>query len=228
MKKCSNRLKRLIQSKRFVICQCADQGCRFRYPTPISGDTGHKPDDCPRCGAPTTIVAELSLRDRPESCAANTSPPRHHVEALLDNIRSIYNVGSIFRTADGAGLRCLHLCGITPTPAHPKVAKTALGAEESIPWLAYNNAVDAVAKLKNEGCIIVALEEGDGAKQKPGFYQKPGFSGKLVLVVGNEITGIDPGVLALADYQLAIPMRGVKRSLNVATAFGIAAYKLTK
>lgn len=208
--------------------QCADERCRFRYPAPHTADQMAVSPPCPRCGAPTVIAAKLPQRDSTQASIVDAAPSGPHVEALLDNIRSIYNVGSIFRTADGAGLRCLHLCGITPTPAHPKVAKTALGAEESIPWLAYNNAVDAVAKLKNEGCVIVALEEGDGAKQKPGFYQKPGFTGKLVLVVGNEITGIDPGVLALADYQLAIPMCGIKRSLNVATAFGIAAYELTK
>jgi tRNA G18 (ribose-2'-O)-methylase SpoU len=151
------------------------------------------------------------------------------VEALLDNIRSIYNVGSIFRTADGAGVRRLHLCGITPTPAHPKVAKTALGAEQAVPWRAYNNAIDAVMGLKEEGFVVLALEEGV-EEEKPSFLEKLGFSpdAPILLVVGNEIAGIDPGVLALADRCLAIPMRGVKRSLNVATAFGIAAYWMTR
>lgn len=211
---------------RYEFRQCTDQGCRFRYPAPRAAEQPAVSPRCPRCGAPTLFVAELPHRDEADShWAAGQS--HVHVEALLDNIRSIYNVGSIFRSADGAGLQRLHLCGITPTPDHPKVTKTALGAEEAIPWVGDNNAVDAVGILKAEGYVVVALEENDGTGENPDFWQKPGFSQKLVLVVGNEITGIDPGVLALADHHLAIPMRGVKRSLNVATAFGIAAYWLT-
>jgi len=196
----------------------------------MDGDAEHKPNRCPRCGASAEIVAELAQRDQTEPRAVSADPPRQHVEALLDNIRSIYNVGSIFRTADGAGVRRLHLCGITPTPDHVKVAKTALGAEQAVPWRAYNNAVDAVVGLKNEGYVILALEEGMSADQKLSFSKKLSFSTDqpVLLVVGNEITGIDPGVLALADHGFSIPMRGVKRSLNVATAFGIAAYGLTR
>ncbi len=230
---------------RYVIRQCVDPACRFRYP--VDEETVGPDALCPRCGAPTRIAVEfsstqalLSLHEKKDRT------PSPHVEALLDNIRSIYNVGSIFRTADGAGVRRLHLCGITPTPEHPKVAKTALGAEQAVPWRAYNNAVDAILALKEEGFIVLALEEGDGAgqklsfseklsfskpvaDQKPGFSKKPGFfsDAPILLMVGNEIAGIDPGVLALADHRLAIPMRGVKRSLNVATAFGIAAYWMT-
>lgn len=212
---------------RYVIRQCTDPACRFRYP--VDEETVGPDAGCPRCGAPTRIAAEFPFAHESSPREPESQTPGPRVEALLDNIRSIYNVGSIFRTADGAGVRRLHLCGITPTPAHPKVAKTALGAEQAVPWRAYNNAVDAVVALKAEGFVVLALEEGVGMDQKPGFLEKPGFSedAPILLVMGNEIAGVDPGVLALADRRLAIPMRGVKRSLNVATAFGIAAYWVT-
>ena len=229
---------------RYVIRQCLDPACRFRYPVDEGASGPDMP--CPRCGQPTEVAARFPVRPGTPPGRSPSRPPTHRVEALLDNIRSIYNVGSIFRTADGAGIQRLHLCGITPTPDHPKVAKTALGAEQVVPWRAYNNAVDAVMALKAEGFVILVLEEGVDEDQKLSFLEKPSLSGRfpdqkpsfleklgfseeapILLVVGNEIVGIDPGVLALADQRLVIPMRGVKRSLNVATAFGIAAYWVT-
>jgi len=147
------------------------------------------------------------------------------VEALLDNIRSTYNVGSMFRAADGAGLQCLHLCGITPTPENPKVVKTSLGAETSVMWKYYRNSVSAVRELKSRGYGIFTLEASSRSqsifKLDSTFTQKP-----ILLIVGNEICGVDPDILSLSDKVLWIPMHGQKESLNVALAFGIAAYTL--
>jgi 23S rRNA (guanosine2251-2'-O)-methyltransferase len=147
------------------------------------------------------------------------------VEALLDNIRSTYNVGSMIRTADGAGVRRLHLCGITPTPDHPKVSKTALGAEYAVPWVQHWDAVEAAAGCKQQGMHLWALEGGPGTDSL--FEMLPNLPGTpILLLVGNEISGVDPGLLELCERRVAIPMQGVKESLNVAIAFGIAVYFL--
>jgi len=144
---------------------------------------------------------------------------------LLDNIRSAWNVGSIFRSADGFGFDHIYLCGITPTPDIENVAKTSLGAEDYIPWSHHKDAVKLIAGLKKEGWRIIALEEGNEAKE---ISKKTGKGyEKSVLILGSEVTGIDPGVLALCDEILCIPMRGQKRSLNVAIAFSVAAYVLS-
>ncbi len=147
------------------------------------------------------------------------------VEALLDNIRSTYNVGSMFRAADGAGLRCLHLCGITPTPENQKVVKTALGAEKSVPWEYGRNSVIVTQELKNRGYTVFALE---ASSQSQSIFDLDLSMAKdpILLVAGNEINGVDPDVLALSDQVIWIPMQGQKESLNVALAFGIAAYTL--
>ncbi len=144
---------------------------------------------------------------------------------MLDNIRSTYNVGSIFRAADGAGLRHLHLCGITPTPENPKVAKTALGAEKSVSWDYHRNSIIAAQELKEHGFRVICLEASPRARSifdlDPSINEHP-----ILLVAGNEITGVDPDLLAISDQVVWIPMQGQKESLNVALAFGIAAYTL--
>ena len=147
------------------------------------------------------------------------------VEVFLDNIRSTFNVGAMFRTADGAGIERLYLCGITPLPDNPKVAKTALGAEQAVPWTYFPNGLSAVQELKQSGKHLVALEVSPGAT--PLFEYLPPPDGQpVVLVVGNEVTGIDPDICALCEQTIWIPMSGFKRSLNVSIAFGIAVYFL--
>ena len=145
------------------------------------------------------------------------------VHVLLDNIRSLYNVGSIFRTAEALGIAKLHLCGMTATPENPRLAKTALGAETLVDWAHHNNGVRAAEMLKTEGFAIWAIEGGKGSVS---IYEA-GLSpdvGKVALVIGNELAGVDPDILALADQVLYIPMLGEKESLNLTVAFGVAAY----
>lgn len=203
----------------FQMRQCQNEACRFRFPAPAGTDEGRQ---CPECGHATAFSGEPFAAEAPATGPARNGPP---VEALLDNIRSIFNVGAIFRTADGAGLRRLHLCGITATPEHPKVAKTALGAEQTTPWSRYTNALDAARQLQAQGARLWALERRPASENL--FATNPREGGApIVLVVGNELAGIDPQLLALCQRTLYIPMSGVKESLNVAIAFGVAAYYL--
>jgi 23S rRNA (guanosine2251-2'-O)-methyltransferase len=202
------------------IVQCMRPGCRFRYPV-----TGNQPigDRCPKCSGPTRVVQSPYASQIVEPTArVDAGTP---VEALLDNIRSTFNVGSMIRTADGAGVRRIHLCGITPTPDHPKVSKTALGAEFSVPWTQHWDAVSAVESCRQQGMRLWALE--GGSDSEPLFDILTDVPGEpILLVVGNEVSGVDPGLLALCQRRVAIPMLGVKESLNVAIAFGIAIYTL--
>jgi tRNA G18 (ribose-2'-O)-methylase SpoU len=143
---------------------------------------------------------------------------------LLDNIRSAWNVGSIFRSADGFGFRQIYVCGISPTPENEAVTKTSLGAEDAIPWSYHKDAVKLVRGLKHEGWRILALEEHAHARSISSEHALE----NAVLIVGNEVTGVDPELLDLCDGILEIPMRGDKKSFNVAVAFAIAAYALNR
>ncbi len=142
--------------------------------------------------------------------------------ALLENIRSLWNVGSIFRTADGAGIGRILLTGITGRPPRPEIAKTALGAEEVVPWEYVADPEEAVARARAAGYLIVALENEPGATP----LARVQGTGRICLVLGHEVAGISPALLAAADEIVALPMRGAKGSLNVAVAFGIATYVL--
>jgi 23S rRNA (guanosine2251-2'-O)-methyltransferase len=203
-----------------IIRQCLNLQCRFRFPAPATGSAGRF---CPRCGWETEIITASRPGVQTRSLSAMPSGPV--VEALLDNIRSTFNVGSIFRASDGAGLRRLHLCGVTPTPENPKVAKTALGAESSVKWAYHLNAVHAARELKNRGFQVCALEITPGSCS---IFEAAAHldSSPLLLVVGNEVTGVDPELIDLSDVVFSIPMQGHKESLNVSLAFGIAAYAL--
>lgn len=147
---------------------------------------------------------------------------KNQVVALLHNIRSLHNVGSIFRTSDGAGIRKLYLCGETGFPPRAEIAKTALGAEESVPWEYWMDAVECATQLKKRGIRIVGLELTPRSLDYRAFKAR----GPVCLVVGNEVGGLSPDLVALCDECVQIPMRGAKESLNVSVAFGIAAYAL--
>jgi tRNA G18 (ribose-2'-O)-methylase SpoU len=143
---------------------------------------------------------------------------------LLDNVRSLYNVGSLFRTADAAGMERLLLCGITGQPPKAQIAKTALGAESAVCWEHHWDAAAAVSRLRAGGYEIAAVETSAGALDL--FDWEPRFP--VCVVFGNEVQGIREEVLNLADTYIRIPMSGVKRSLNVATAGGVVMYELVR
>jgi tRNA G18 (ribose-2'-O)-methylase SpoU len=145
---------------------------------------------------------------------------------LLDNIRSAWNVGSILRSAEGFGINHAYLCGITPTPELAAVQKTALGADESVTWSYHKDALKLTMGLKKEGWRIWALEEHEHALDIR-RVKVQGAKMNTVLILGNELTGVDPQILELCGEIFFIPMGGRKRSFNVAVAFGIAAYALS-
>lgn len=149
---------------------------------------------------------------------------------ILQDIRSLQNVGSIFRTADAAGIKKIYLAGFTPGPLDvfgkfkPQFVKVSLGAEKTVVWEKAPNAGKLIEKLKKQGNQILAVEQNK--KSLPYFKLKlsPADSEKTVLIFGNEVAGIPPAILRNCDKILEIPMRGKKESLNVAVAFGIAVF----
>ena len=147
---------------------------------------------------------------------------------ILNNIRSVYNVGSIFRTSDALGIDKIYLCGCTPTPvdrfgrARQDLAKVALGAEKDIAWEYFSDTKEIIKKLNKVGFQIIAVEQDkksvDFKKVKPKY--------PVAIVMGNEVDGIDKKTLALCDVIAEIPMSGKKESLNVSVAFGIVGYQI--
>lgn len=141
----------------------------------------------------------------------------------LDNIRSVHNVGSIFRTCDAAGVEKLYLCGTTPTPVdwfgrtRADLAKVALGSEESVVWEYAEDITSAITKLKEEGASIIAVEQTGDAVD----YRTLTLSGHAAFVFGNEVDGVSHDALSLCDTAVVIPMHGTKESLNVSVTVGV-------
>ena len=201
-----------------VIRECCNPDCLFRYP---DIDSAHLKAYCPKCGGEAKVVAHIPERKASSPQDMPLKGFRSDFKAILDNIRSIYNVGSIFRTSDGFGVTELLLCGITPTPANPRFSKTSLGAENSVVWKYQPNAVKACRNLINDGFQIVALEIDEKSANLYEVDRKL-TDRPLALVVGNEVAGIDPEILQMSDLIVSIPMVGYKNSYNVATSYGIA------
>jgi 23S rRNA (guanosine2251-2'-O)-methyltransferase len=206
--------------------------CGLRYPLLDAHPFGTR---CPACMGETRTVLrrelgeEKGVNSRLEEWKSKRKVERgKRIAVLLDNIRSGWNVGSILRSADGFGFTHAFLCGITPTGDNEAVTKTSLGAEDSVPWSYHKDAVRLVTGLKAEGWKVYGLEEAMRAIPLAAASDFPSAAWvRAVLVVGNEVTGVDPGLLDLCDEVFHIEMWGEKRSFNVAIAFGIAAYALT-
>ena len=143
---------------------------------------------------------------------------------ILNDIRSAMNTGAIIRTADGMGASKIFLTGYTATPNHPKVLKTSLGAEESVPWEYREDVSEVIKSLKQEGFEILGLEITENSKNI--WETKINFP--VALLLGNEIRGIEAGLISQCDKIVSLPMLGSKESLNVATAAGIASYELLR
>lgn len=207
----------------YLIRQCTNTKCNFRFPAPKHSGIGIQ---CPKCKSDTQILHEIKLgmeNHYPEEKLQSAI----NLEVVLDNIRSTFNVGAIFRSADGVGVRKIHLCGITPPPTNPKVHKTSLGSEDTVQYETHPNTLTLIKMKKKCGFRIWALEKT--SKSESIFkYDISNTSQPTVLILGNEIIGIDPDVLNECDNHLHIPMVGLKNSLNVAIAYGIAVYSLTK
>ncbi|MEI8060871.1 MAG: RNA methyltransferase [Candidatus Berkelbacteria bacterium] len=147
---------------------------------------------------------------------------RNQVYLILDNIRSMYNVGAIFRTADAALVEKLYLCGITATPPRKEIEKTALKTVDFVPWEKRDNTIELIKELKKQGIQVIALEQtNDSINYKNFDFQKP-----VAIIVGHEVDGVSDDLLQLCDGIVDIPMYGIANSLNVSTAAGIILYHL--
>ena len=161
--------------------------------------------------------------DRP-TLAEVKNIPRLPISILVEDVRSVHNVGSIFRSADGFGAEMIYLTGYTACPPRKDLSKTALGAENAVPWKQYNNSIDAAKHIIDEGITVVLLEQTNKSKS---IYDVD-WKFPICFIVGNEVKGVSEELSSLAHVHAEIPMRGVKQSLNVSVATGIAGYEFSK
>jgi tRNA G18 (ribose-2'-O)-methylase SpoU len=206
-----------MQTEQFEIRECVNVNCKLRFSAETRDERRYF---CPYCHNRTDVV-EVFSRHSVLREAGGISPK---IVAVLDNIRSTWNVGSMFRSSDGCGIDHIFLCGITPLPSHPGTKKTALGAENSVSWSHHKNGLELVNSLKMQGFQIWALEGGEHAESLFSSRVRDCRAVPIALVVGNELTGVDPGIIRVSDRSVYLPMLGVKNSLNVAVAFGVALY----
>ena len=159
------------------------------------------------------------------SLEASKTIKRYPVSVLCDNIRSIYNVGSIFRTSDAALIEKLYLTGYTPYPPRAEIEKVALGSTGSVPWQYFENPIEAINILRNVGVKIVSLEITDNCRK---YYEITKADFPLALILGNELTGVSGELIQASDFSIEIPQYGYKHSMNVAVAYGIAVFEMIK
>lgn len=145
---------------------------------------------------------------------------------VLDNIRSLHNIGSVFRTSDAFRIECIYLCGITATPPHPEMHKTALGAEYTVDWKYVDNAVETVDNLRKEGYTVYSVEQAEGSIMLNDLQLDR--TKKYAVVMGNEVKGVAQEVIDAADGCLEIPQFGTKHSMNVSVTAGIIIYKFAE
>jgi len=143
---------------------------------------------------------------------------------VMDNVRSLHNIGSLFRTADAFRLEGIYLCGITATPPHREIHKTALGATESVHWEYREETTDAISELKEKGYLILSVEQAEGAVLLDQVQLSD--NQKYALVFGHEIRGVDQSVVDMSDQCIEIPQYGTKHSLNISVAAGIVIWEL--
>jgi tRNA G18 (ribose-2'-O)-methylase SpoU len=148
------------------------------------------------------------------------------VIAVLENIRSAYNVGSVFRTADAFLLEAIYLTGYTCTPPHKEIKKTALGAEDTVSWKHFTNAATAIEELKANGYKVFAVEQAINSRQLQDI--KLGIEEKIAVIFGNEVTGVEQTTIAQCDGCIEIPQLGMKHSLNIATAAGVVLWEIVR
>jgi tRNA G18 (ribose-2'-O)-methylase SpoU len=217
-----------------MLTQCPNPKCRNRFEVPA--DRAGRNGPCPKCGQVITFRSLDVLRQierQRQRLAVKGHAPRTlttvpSLSALLEDVRSLWNVGSIFRTADGAGFSKLYLCGITGCPPRKQIAKTSLGAEDHIPWEYYAGALEVIPDLRASGVQVLGLERTERSEPLAAAIARGTLRTPLCLVAGNEVAGISAETLSACDLVCHLPMRGVKASLNVAVAFGIGAYLVSE
>lgn len=167
-------------------------------------------------------VTEMGRLSLAEYKASDKQP----IVVVLDHVRSLYNVGSVFRSSDAFRIEGVCLCGITAQPPHPEIHKTALGAEESVSWKYFEHTEDAVSWLKQQGYKVLAVEQCEGSTMLQDFVRQP--EEKYAVVLGNEVKGVQQQVVDMCDGCLEIPQYGTKHSLNVSVTAGIVLWHLSK
>ncbi|RYZ57137.1 MAG: TrmH family RNA methyltransferase [Chitinophagaceae bacterium] len=166
-------------------------------------------------------MAELGRKSVEEFKQSEKLP----VIAVLENIRSAYNVGSVFRTADAFLLEGIYLCGYTAFPPHKEIKKTALGAEDSVTWKHFKNIGEAIDEIRSQGYKVYAVEQAVDSWKLGSFTVE---DDKVAVIFGNEVTGVEQSTIALCDGVIEIPQLGMKHSLNVATAAGVVLWELIR
>ncbi len=151
--------------------------------------------------------------------------PKKPIVVVMDQIRSMHNVGSVFRTADAFLINGICLCGFTPLPPHRDIHKTALGATESVDWMYYEQTTDAVIALKNQGYKVYAIEQTEGSIPLNQFKKT---EAPIAFVFGNEVDGVDQSVIELCDGVIEIPQWGMKHSLNISVAAAVVLWELVR
>lgn len=151
---------------------------------------------------------------------------KNKIVLVLDNIRSMHNIGSAFRTSDAFLVEKIYLCGITATPPNREIHKTALGATESVEWEYIEDSLEAARKLKSDGYLILSVEQAEGSTQLGDFKYDPGM--KTALVFGNEVKGVRQEIIDISDVCLEIPQFGTKHSLNISVSIGIVLWEVLK
>ena len=200
-----------------VVLKCSGSGCGMRYPSPADDP---RRDACPLCESP---VHELGAFSEPPLVVPPLVSDGSQIVGVLDNIRSAQNVGTMFRSADGAGLDHLYLAGLTAGADNPKVIKTSLGAEATVPATSYKDITECLAALRTDGFEVWAVDYTARSVPLQDIEHRPE---RLAFVVGNERAGVDPLVLEEANEHVHLDMYGTKTTLNVGVTFGVIAYWL--
>jgi tRNA G18 (ribose-2'-O)-methylase SpoU len=168
------------------------------------------------------LVTEMGRIDRDAFAQSQKLP----LVVVLDNVRSLHNVGSVFRTSDAFRVECIMLCGITATPPSAEIHKTALGAEDVVDWKYYESTMDAVAELCSQGYRVYSIELCQGSIALQDFVTAPGE--RYAVVLGNEVKGVQQDVVDASDGAIEIPQFGTKHSLNVSVTAGMVIWEFAK
>ena len=167
-------------------------------------------------------MAELGRKSVEEFKASEKTP----IILVLENIRSAYNVGSVFRTSDAFLVQAIYIIGYSAKPPHKEIKKTALGAEETVTWMYFKTTEEAITELRKEGFNVYAAEQAEGSYKLNAIEFEA--EEKIAVVFGNEVTGVEQSTIALCDGCLEIPQLGMKHSLNIATAAGVVLWELVR
>ena len=167
-------------------------------------------------------MEELGRKSVEEFKVSSKTP----IIAVLENVRSAYNVGSVFRTADAFLIEAIYITGYTAKPPHKEITKTALGAEETVDWKHFTSATEAIQDLKQDGYKVFAIEQVEGSYELQSVNFEP--EEKIAVIFGNEVTGVEQSTIALCDGCIEIPQLVMKHSLNIATAVGVVLWELVR